>query len=65
MLKKFEHVWGLTPAASAPSKCDTLNRYYVILAPERRGGKGGQALFPPYITCSFLFYLIKGILQRQ
>jgi hypothetical protein len=55
MLKKFEHVWGFTPAASAPSICDTLNRYYVILASERRGGKGGQTLSPPHLICPFYF----------
>ena len=42
---------GFTPAAVAPPECDKLlDTCYIIIAPERRGGKEGQARSPPLRT---------------
>jgi hypothetical protein len=56
---------GFSPAALAPPKLRYhLNRYYIIIALERRGGEGEQVLSPPSPYLCFLFFLlIKGILQ--
>ena len=50
-LKKPERSQGFHPCRCGSTKYDNApNRYYIIIALVRWGGKGGQVLSPPHLT---------------